>query len=99
SWSAVTGASSYNVYKTELSYAGAVPSGAAFGFIGNCSGTSFVDSNIGPDFSLTPPIVKNPFAGAGLSSITITAAGSYTAVPDVIIGAPAVGGTQAAAQA
>lgn len=99
SWSAVTGATSYNVYKTELSYSGAVPSGAAFGFIGNCTGVSLVDSNIAPDFSLTPPIVKNPFAGAGLSSITITAQGSYTAVPAVIIGAPGGGGTQAAAQA
>lgn len=99
SWSAVTGAASYNVYKAELSYAGAIPSGAAFGFIGNCAGISFADSNIAPDFSLTPPIVKNPFAGAGVSSITITAAGVYTAVPAVIIGAPGGGGVQAVAQA
>lgn len=99
SWSAVTGAASYNVYKTELSYAGAVPSGAAFGFIGNCTGVSFIDSNIAPDFTQTPPIVKNPFSGAGLSSIIITFEGAYTSVPAVIIAAPGGGGVTAQAQA
>lgn len=60
-WSAATNAVSYNVYKAELSIASAVPSGAAFGFIGSCTGVSFVDSNIVPDFTTTPPINFNPF--------------------------------------
>jgi hypothetical protein len=61
-WTAVPGAASYNVYKAELSISSAVPSGAAFGFIGFCTGTTFVDSNIVPDFVTTPPIAMNPFA-------------------------------------
>lgn len=62
-WSAVTGAASYNVYKTELSVAGAVPAGQAYGYIGYATALSFIDSNIVPDFSTTPPIVDNPFSG------------------------------------
>lgn len=63
-WSSVTGAVSYNVYKAELSYTGSIPSGAAFGLVGTAgaSATSFVDSNIQPDFSTSPPTQNaNPF--------------------------------------
>lgn len=97
-WNAVPGATSYNVYKAELSYAGALPAGSQFGFIGNCTGLSFIDSNIGPDFSETPPIVENPFLGSGVASIAITAAGVYTTVPLVTIDPPP-SGLQATAQA
>lgn len=62
-WVAATGAVSYNVYKAELSMAGVIAAGASFGFIGFATGTNFVDSNIVPDFSQTPPIVANPFTG------------------------------------
>jgi hypothetical protein len=62
-WVAATGAVSYNIYKAEISFAGPVPSGAAFGFIGSATGTTFIDSNIVPDFATTPPIVDNPFTG------------------------------------
>lgn len=64
SWTASTGAVSYNVYRAELSYAGAVPSGAAYGFQQSVTGTSAVDSNIVPDFTQTPPITNNPFANS-----------------------------------
>src|SRR6266478_301838 len=64
-WLPVTGAVSYNVYRANPSYGGAVPAGSAFGFIGNVQGTSIFDSNIGPDFSSGPPIAQNPFAGGG----------------------------------
>jgi hypothetical protein len=83
SWSAVTGAQSYNVYKAEPSYAGLVPSGSSFGFIGNVTGLSLIDSNIGPDFSSGPPVVQNPFTGSGVVSISITNRGFYTSVPSV----------------
>jgi len=99
SWAAVPGAVSYNVYKAELSYAGALPAGTQLGFIGNCTGTSFIDSNIGPDFSETPPIVQNPFVGASVLSITVTAGGTYTTIPTVTIAAPPGAGFQATAQA
>lgn len=97
SWTAVSGAVSYNVYKSELSYAGAVPTGSTFGFIGNCSGINFIDSNIAPDFTQSLPIPKNPFSGAGIDSITITNAGSYTTVPTVTIADAPSGGLTATA--
>lgn len=98
-WSAVTGASSYNVYKAELRYGSAVPTGVAFGFIGNTQGLTLVDSNIPPDFSSTPQLTTSPFTGSGISGITVTAGGSYTSVPGVTISAPGAGGAQAFAQA
>lgn len=61
-WSAVTGATSYNVYKTNISYSGAIPTGAAYGFIGNCTSTTFNDTNIAPDFTLGVPVANNPFS-------------------------------------
>lgn len=88
---------SYNVYKAELRYTNAVPGGASYGFIGNCTGLTFVDSNIDSDFSQTPPISTNPFSGAGVSNITLTNAGTgYTSVPTVSI---AAGAPTATAQA
>jgi hypothetical protein len=63
SWSAVSGADHFNIYKAELSISSPVPIGAAYGFVGVATGTSFVDSNITPDFSTTPPIKQMPFTG------------------------------------
>lgn len=77
SWSFVNGAASYNVYKAEPSYAGAIPAGSAFGFAGNVTGTDLIDSNISPDFSQGPPVVQNPFAGSGVSSVAVTSPGTY----------------------
>ena len=99
SWTAVPGAVSYNVYEAEVSYFGVVPAGATYGFIGNTNGISFADSNIGPDFSQTPPITQNPFQGAGVQSYTVTANGTYTTVPSVVVAAPPAGGSQATAVA
>lgn len=97
-WTAQPGAVTYNVYRAEPSYAGVVPTGAAFGFIGNANGTSFVDSNIAPDFSQAPPVAQNPFQGQSVIGYTVTAAGSYTSAPSVQIGAPSAGGQQATAE-
>jgi hypothetical protein len=91
SWAVIPGAVSYNVYKTEVSLAGAVPAGQQFGFIGNSTGTSFVDSNIAPDFSQCPPVVQNPFAGASVLLLTLTGDANYTIVPGVTIAAPSSG--------
>lgn len=83
SWSAVTGASSYNIYRAQLDYAGGVPAGSQFGFVGNVTGLSLIDSNIVPDFSSGPPVVENPFSGSGVQTVTVTAPGTYTTVPTV----------------
>lgn len=63
-WAAAAGAVSYNIYKAQISFTGAIPVGASFGFVGTATGTSFIDSNIVPDYSLSPPIVDNPFASS-----------------------------------
>ncbi len=55
-WDAVAGALRYNVYKNH---------NGLFGYIGQASGTSFVDDYITPDVSQTPPVSKNPFSGTG----------------------------------
>jgi hypothetical protein len=55
SWTAATGAIRYNIYR-ELN--------GIYGYIGQAEGTSFVDDNIAPDTSSTPPIANNPFSGA-----------------------------------
>lgn len=99
-WNAVTGAASYNVYKAEVRVSAAVPVGAAFGFAGNCTGLTFIDSNISQDFSQGPPVLQNPFFGTGVQSVTITATGTYSGGNPV----PAVtftggGGAGAAGQA
>ena len=61
-WTAVTGATSYRIYKAQPSTTG-VPSGAFFGYIGTATGTTFYDVNIAPDFSKTPPQARNPLSG------------------------------------
>lgn len=106
SWTAVSGAISYNVYRAGPSTAAAVvPVGSAFGFVQNVTGTSFADtfangiSAYSIDYSQTPQISQNPFQGAGVASITVTAAGTYTTVPGLTVGAAPAGGHTATASA
>lgn len=96
SWNAVAGAQSYNVYKSDVSYFGAVPSGVPYGFVGNCVGTSLIDTNLAPDYSQTPPIATNPFVGGSITGIAVSAQGTgYTIVPTVTLtgGTPALAGS------
>lgn len=100
SWTTAAGAVAYNVYRAQISYAGAVPTGQQYGYIGSSTGTSLIDSNIVPDFSINAPVVRNPFQGAGVSFLTLTGAGSYgsaAAVPTVTITAAPAGGITATA--
>ncbi len=55
SWSAVSGASRYNVYKED---------NGVFGYIGQTSDLSFVDDNISADVLISPPENQTPFNGA-----------------------------------
>ncbi|WP_231635542.1 hypothetical protein [Novosphingobium sp. ST904] len=52
-WSAVTGADRYKVYKAENSQ--------FFGYIGTTDGLTFRDDNIGPALDQAPPESYNPF--------------------------------------
>lgn len=63
-WGAVTGAERYKVYKAS--------NVGNFGYIGTTTGTSFVDDNIGPDYSSGPPQAFNPFPSAGNYPSTVS---------------------------
>lgn len=56
SWSSVSGAERYIVYKLD---------NGVYGYIGGTEGTSFVDENITADLADTPQSGYNPFTGAG----------------------------------
>lgn len=56
SWSSVSGASLYSVYKLQ---------GGLYGYIGHTAGNSIVDDNISPDLGKTPPTYDDAFSGAG----------------------------------
>jgi len=55
SWSSVTDATRYNVYKED---------NGVFGYIGQTPDLSFVDDNISADVLISPPINQTPFNGA-----------------------------------
>jgi hypothetical protein len=55
-WSAVTGATRYNVYKRL---------NGLYGYIGQTSALTFTDDNIAPDLSITPSIYDAVFASSG----------------------------------
>jgi hypothetical protein len=63
-WAAVTGATRYNIYKADNTQ--------TFGYIGTTTSLSFVDDNIGPDYSDGPPVGTNPFPGTGDYPSTVT---------------------------
>lgn len=75
SWTAVEGASSYNVYAAPASYAVTSPVSSVFGYIGTALGSSYVDSNITPDFTTVPPVHFDPFAVGAITDVVITAPG------------------------
>src|SRR5215471_3931909 len=60
-WIAAVGAVAYNVYKAEMNLTSGVPVGVAYGFIGTTRSNVFIDTNIQPDFTTSPPLVENPF--------------------------------------
>ena len=85
-WDGVAGGASYRVYEANVSYFGVVPYGVTYGYIGEVGGLALNDSNISPDFTQTPPIAKNPFAGSGINEVVMTGNGIYTSVPTVVVG-------------
>lgn len=65
-WTAVVGATQYNVYAaipafTLTPFADPGFVGVSYGLIGSATGIQFIDTNIIPDFTRTPPIHTNPF--------------------------------------
>lgn len=62
-WTAVPGSPSYNVYRQDEVIGSAPDVGSLYGFVGATTNNGFVDQNINPDFSNTPPQSNNPFDG------------------------------------
>lgn len=81
-WSHVTGATSSNIFAatpifttSPFSNPGFV--GVPYGFIGTSNGgQQFIDTNIIPDFTITPPLHANPFARGQITDVIPTAAGT-----------------------
>lgn len=72
SWiaSTSTGITAYNVYRQAEVAGGTAASGALYGFVGSTTSNTFVDANITPDFTRTPPLANNPFSGVDWPSCT-----------------------------
>jgi hypothetical protein len=52
-WSAVSGATRYNVYRST--------DGTTYSYVGSASGTTFTDAGVTPDDTVSPPRARNPF--------------------------------------
>lgn len=74
-FSAVPGASEYNVYRSV---------NGIFGFVGTTSTTTFEDDKIEPDLSATAPINKNPFHIYNPESLTYKPADRPELYPSVV---------------
>lgn len=97
-WISADGAVRYNVYRAPAGFnpdpsdpthlALPVPTGAIFSYIGSTVGNEFIDANIIPDTTKSPPRHKNPFAPGQILLITMTTNGSgyTTATPTITTG-------------
>jgi hypothetical protein len=78
SWKGLAAAQYYRVYKANPTYALAInPSNAMYGYIGTATGTSFVDTEIAPDFTQSPPQGANPFLEGPITAVTVLNGGTH----------------------
>jgi hypothetical protein len=70
SWISSVGAVQYNVYKALPVDGVAVSTGALYGYMASSTTTSANDTNIIPDFTVTPPTHKNPLSGNNPATVT-----------------------------
>lgn len=81
-WTPVTGAVYYNVYRSLIirnQTTGSASRTQQLGFIGKAYGGVFLDNNITPDFTKTPPQHYDPFASLTIEHVDVTAPGTgYT---------------------
>lgn len=76
-WTAVAGAEHYRVYRTQVVPVGTdITRSQPLGFLGIAYGPEFVDNNIVPNYSETPPMYNNPFADGAIEYIQVTAGGA-----------------------
>jgi hypothetical protein len=67
-WTAVSGAERYNVYRT-LVFPAAYAAGAQLAYVGYTTGTTFVDRNITGDGTKGPPVPVDFFAGSNFPAV------------------------------
>jgi hypothetical protein len=97
-WTAVSGASSYNVYVTQ-----AVPDGDqgpqpyTYGKIANNFSTTFIDSNYQADFTTVPPTGVDPFQNGPVADAIVDQNGFGYIAPQWVIGDPTGTGASVAA--
>lgn len=76
-WTAVSGAVSYNIYRSLIiTKSQAITFAQQLGYLGSSQGTIFQDTNIIPDFTKTPLVIDNPFANGAVLAVNITALGT-----------------------
>jgi hypothetical protein len=75
-WGLIAGADHYNIYKGQASIGTSPPNGSQHGYVGTSHAPLFVDSNITPDFAVTPPLHQNPFAYKAIARVDVAAGGS-----------------------
>lgn len=66
-WSSVSGAIRYNIYKIQS---------GLYGYIGQTQALSFTDDNIAPDMGITTPIYDTTFYENGIVSVPVTNGGT-----------------------
>ena len=66
-WSSVSGALRYNIYKIQS---------GLYGYIGQTQALSFTDDNIAPDMGITTPIYDTTFYENGIVSVPVTNGGT-----------------------
>lgn len=75
SWAADTAANLYYVYKANPQST-PIAAGTMYGYIGQTTGTSFVDAEIAPDFSQAPPTHTDPFNVGPIVAVTVNNGGT-----------------------
>lgn len=91
-WTAVANVKSYNVYRTLVmpesvtgsSTDATVTRADEVGYVGQSFGPRFVDMNIIPDFTRTPPVERDPFAVGAIEQINVTNGGAGYANGDTV---------------
>lgn len=77
SWTAVSGATDYNVYRSRIyPAAGGANAGVELGFIGTTKALSLTDGNIQPDFTRQPKPYFDPFRPGGIEYVEILTSSS-----------------------
>lgn len=101
SWDGNPGDTLYNIYRTPEVASSAPGEGSLFGYVGSTTPASintFIDNDILPDFTRTPPMAGNPFQIGQIESIPSGSHGTGYTAPIVEIHDPTGTGAVATAQ-